>query len=103
MSGVHPREERTAAGITMMRLAVMFFTCIDTSAKWLNIAGFPVIQIVFARYFGHLLYSLAFYLPQEGLAAFHSNAPGKQALRSVFLFGSTIINSANKSPGSPLR
>lgn len=75
-----------------MALAVVFFTGIDTSAKWLSIAGLPVIQIVFLRYFGHLVCALAIYLPQEGRDVFHSNAPGKQLLRSTFLFGSTIMN-----------
>lgn len=75
-----------------MALAVLFFTCIDTSAKWLTIAGLPVIQVVFVRYFGHLVFALLLYLPQEGLDAFRSNAPRRQFLRSVFLFGSTILN-----------
>ncbi len=92
MSGVKPREERTAAGVMVMLLAVVFFTCIDTSAKWLNVAGFPVLQIVFARYAGHLVYSSTLYVPQEGWAAFRSNAPLKQFLRSVFLFCGTILN-----------
>jgi hypothetical protein len=39
---VKPREKRTTAGVLVMALAVLFFTCIDTSAKWLTIAGFPV-------------------------------------------------------------
>ncbi|MDW4498786.1 DMT family transporter [Sulfitobacter sp. D35] len=92
MRGVIPRQERTASGVFTMLLAVVFFTCIDTSAKWLNIAGIPVMQIVFARYAGHLVYAGLFYLPQERLAAFRSNAPAKQVLRSFFLFGSTILN-----------
>lgn len=89
---VRPREERTAAGVLLMALAVVFFTCIDTSAKWLSLAGLPVIQIVFARYAGHLAYSLAIYVPQEGLGVFHSNAPLRQGLRSLFLMGSTVAN-----------
>ncbi|MFZ5961862.1 DMT family transporter [Thalassococcus sp. BH17M4-6] len=93
MSGpVPPREERTAAGVAMMALAVVFFTCIDTSAKWLNLAGFPVMQIVFARYAGHLVYASALYLPQEGLNAFRSNHAPKQFLRSLFLLASTVLN-----------
>ena len=92
MSGVLPREERTAGGVALMLLAVVFFTCIDTSAKWLSIAGFPVLQIVFARYAGHLIYATALYVPQEGWAAFRSNAPLKQFLRSAFLFCGTILN-----------
>ena len=75
-----------------MALAVVFFTCIDTSAKWLSIVGFPVIQIVFARYAGHLICALAIYLPQEGRGVFHSNAPAKQVLRSSALFIGTILN-----------
>ncbi len=75
-----------------MALAVTFFTGIDTSAKWLSIAGLPIIQIVFIRYLGHLALALAIYMPQEGRDVFHSNAPGKQVLRSCFLFGSTILN-----------
>ena len=75
-----------------MALAVVFFTCIDTSAKWLTIAGFPVFQIVFARYAGHLIYTLALYLPQEGVSIFKSNSPGKQFLRSSFLLIGTFLN-----------
>ena len=89
---VKPREKRTAAGVLVMALAVLFFTCIDTSAKWLIIAGFPVFQIVFARYAGHLIYTLALYLPQEGISIFKSNSPGKQFLRSSFLLCATSLN-----------
>lgn len=92
MVGVLPREDKTAAGIGIMVLAVALFTCIDTSAKWLLIAGLPALQVVFARYAGHLLVSLIVYLPQEGLSAIRSQSPGKQFLRSVFLLGSTILN-----------
>ena len=75
-----------------MALAAILFTCIDTSAKWLTIAGFPVSQIVFSRYAGHLVYTLALYLPQEGVSIFKSNYPGKQFLRSSFLLSSTFLN-----------
>lgn len=89
---VEPRENRTAAGVLVMTLAVVFFTGIDTSAKWLSLVGLPVIQIVFVRYLGHLVYSLMVYIPQDGMAAFRSNAPKRQFLRSVLLFTSTIFN-----------
>lgn len=75
-----------------MFCAVLFFTCIDTSAKWLTLAGLPVLQVVFARYFGHFVYAAIIYLPQEGVEAFRSRAPVKQFFRSLFLFGSTVCN-----------
>lgn len=92
MKGVQPREEKTAAGVLAMALAVVFFTCIDTSAKWLILAGLPPLQVVFTRYAGHLVCALIFYLPQEGLSALRSHSPRLQILRSVCLMGSTILN-----------
>ncbi len=92
MSAPIPREDRVAAGVLTMFCAVVFFTCIDTSAKWLVLAGFPVMQVVFVRYFGHFLYAMILYLPQERAEVFLSRAPFKQFLRSLFLFGSTICN-----------
>ena len=89
---VRPREDRTTAGVFVMALAVVFFTCIDTSAKWLSGIGIPVFQIVFARYAGHLIYAMVIYVPQDGIGAFRSNAPVKQAMRSCFLFVGTILN-----------
>ncbi|SHI06004.1 DMT family transporter [Marivita hallyeonensis] len=92
MVGVLPREDKTAAGIGVMLLAVALFTCIDTSAKWLLIAGLPALQVVFARYAGHLIVALLVYLPQEGRAALRSQSPKLQFLRSICLLGSTILN-----------
>jgi drug/metabolite transporter (DMT)-like permease len=65
---------------------------IDTSAKWLMIAGLPALQVVFARYAGHFVMSLIMFVPSHGLAPFRSNAPAKQFLRSAFLLGSTVLN-----------
>jgi drug/metabolite transporter (DMT)-like permease len=79
-------------GVAMMALAVLFFTCIDTSAKWLVTAGLAAIQVVFVRYAVHFLLALSLYLPGEGSSALRSNAPGRQLLRSSCLFASTICN-----------
>ena len=89
---VAPREDRVAMGLAAMAAAVVFFTMIDTSAKWLVSAGLPAIQVVFVRYAVHLAISLAIFLPREGGQALRSNVPAKQALRAVFLFGSTALN-----------
>ena len=77
-----------------MALAVVFFTCIDTSAKWLAGLGLPLMQVVFARYAGHFLVSLAIFDPREGRAMLRSNAPGLQLLRSGVLLASTMCNFA---------
>lgn len=92
MSAPIPREDRAAAGVMTMFFAVVFFTCIDSSAKWLVLAGLPVMQVVFVRYFGHFIYAMIYYLPKERGDLFVSRAPLKQLLRSLFLFGSTVCN-----------
>ena len=79
-------------GLLAMAGAVTFFTLIDTSAKWLVLAGLPALQVVFTRYFMHLVMSLVVFLPQTGLDGLRSNAPGKQAVRSMFLMLSTVLN-----------
>ena len=92
MADAPRRENRTAAGVALMAFAIVVFTCIDTSAKWLSLSGLAVMQIVFARFFGHFALALALYVPREGLAAFRSNAPRRQLLRSAVLVGGTVFN-----------
>jgi drug/metabolite transporter (DMT)-like permease len=77
-----------------MALAILCFTCIDTSAKWLIGAGLPALQVVFIRYAGHFLLALGATLPNEGLSVFRSASPVRQFLRSLFLAGSTLLNFA---------
>jgi drug/metabolite transporter (DMT)-like permease len=89
---IAPRENRVALGVATMALGVIFFTMIDTSAKWLIQSGLPVLQVVFVRYAVHFILSLVMFLPTAGPSMLHSNAPGKQFLRALFLFGSTILN-----------
>jgi drug/metabolite transporter (DMT)-like permease len=89
---VKGREDRPKAGILLMCAAVLCFTSIDSSAKWLILSGFPAMQVVFARYAGHFLGSLMIFLPKEGLSAFRSSNPRLQFLRSLLLLGSTAFN-----------
>lgn len=89
---VAPREDSTAMGLAAMAGAVVFFTMIDTSAKWLVLAGLPALQIVFIRYAMHLAMSLVVFLPREGMGAMRSNAPWRQTLRALFLLSSTALN-----------
>lgn len=92
ISEARPREDRAGLAVLMMCGAVSFFTMIDTSAKWLILAGLPPLQVVFARYCGHFVITMAVVLPREGLSAFVSRRPLLQFLRSMALLCSTILN-----------
>ena len=89
---VAAREDRTALGLGLMAGAVVFFTMIDTSAKWLVLAGLPALQVVFVRYLVHLILSMVLFLPREGWGGLRSKAPVLQVLRSLFLFSGTALN-----------
>jgi len=89
---VEPVEDRVLKGVGLMLLAFLFFTAIDTSAKWMVLAGIAPLQVVFVRYAGHALISLLIVLPREGRALFHTENMKLEMLRGVFLLGSTMCN-----------
>ena len=92
MVAASPREDRPTAAVLIMASAIFLFTLIDTSAKWLIMAGLPAMQVVFSRYVGAFLTALIFFLPRRGLGEFRSNRPWIQVLRALALLGSTVFN-----------
>lgn len=85
-------EDRPGLGVLAMSMGVMMFTGIDTSAKWLILAGLVPLQVVFSRYLFHLVSALVWYIPREGVDALRSVNPKMQMLRSAFLVASTVFN-----------
>jgi drug/metabolite transporter (DMT)-like permease len=92
MVAASPREDRPTAAVLIMASAIFLFTLIDTSAKWLILAGLPAMQVVFSRYVGAFLTTLIFFIPRRGLGEFRSNRPWIQILRALTLLGSTVFN-----------
>ncbi|MFK7755247.1 MAG: DMT family transporter [Sedimentitalea sp.] len=95
MSGLvaRAREDRAQLGIVMMLVAYMFFAAIDTSVKWLVIAGLHAFQLAFMRYVGHFLCSLAL-MAYGGLSwdRFATGQIGLVLLRAMFLISSSVFN-----------
>ncbi len=52
------RVDRAGLGILMMLTAWAFFSLVDTSVKWLVIAGLPALQLAFVRYAGQFVITL---------------------------------------------
>lgn len=75
-----------------MLMAFFLFVIMDTSAKWLVLAGLPALQVAFTRFFVHLLWVLVIYVPQEGSSLFRSKVHGIQLLRGLLLSGATLLN-----------
>ena len=77
--------------IALMCGAMVGFTGLDTSAKWLS-ASLPVTQIIWTRYVGASLIALAGSRVLSRPVTLRSKRPWLQLLRSTLLFGSTTAN-----------
>jgi drug/metabolite transporter (DMT)-like permease len=92
MAEASPRVDRPTAAVLIMAFAIFLFTLIDTSAKWLMLAGLPAMQVVFSRYLGAFLTVLIFFIPRHGLGEFRSNRAWIQGFRAMTLLSSTVLN-----------
>ncbi len=76
-------------GIVLILIAVSMFVTMDTVVKYLAALHYPVLQIVWARFVFHLLFALPilliFYRKR-----FVTQRPGKQLIRSLLLFLTTM-------------
>lgn len=77
----------------MVLSAWLLFSFIDTSAKWLVLAGLPAIQLAFMRYAGHFALSLATILAGgASWQRFGTDRLGLVVLRAALLISSTCLN-----------
>lgn len=86
-------EDRAKLGIVMMLGAWLFFAGVDTSVKWLVLAGLPALQLAFMRYVGHFILSVWTIL--KGGATwdrFKTDRPALVLLRAYLLTSATALN-----------
>lgn len=89
----HGLEDRATRGIVMILAAYVFFTLIDTSVKWLVLAGIPAFQLAFMRYLGHFIISTGMILRQgASWSSFATDHLGLVVLRAVVLTSATLVN-----------
>jgi drug/metabolite transporter (DMT)-like permease len=75
-------------GILLMCLGVCMFPFLNTAAKLLT-ADYPINEIVWARFTGHLVCALLVFMPQRGWRIFAASRPFVQVARSFLLLAST--------------
>lgn len=84
-------NHRSAIGL--MCLAVLCFSILDSSAKYLGeFSAIHVVQILWIRFVTHNLFLLAIYKPKAYIAALKSNAPKTQLIRTLAMVGATAFN-----------
>ena len=72
-------------GIGLMLIGVSLFPLMNTFAKSVSY-DFPLWQVTWARFTGHLLLTSMVFIPQFGLAVFKTQRPGLQFIRSTIFF-----------------
>ncbi len=94
LNEIRPREDKRLLGISMFLGALVAFTGIDSSAKWILNDGFSVGQAVFMRYGVHLALIVGILLPLLGKNLVRTKRPGLEVLRALMLLTSTGMNFA---------
>jgi drug/metabolite transporter (DMT)-like permease len=77
-------------GILLMCLGVSMFPLLNGSVKVLT-EHYPIIEIVWARFTGHVVWMLVAFLPRHGWRVFAAGRPFVQIARSFLLLGSTCL------------
>lgn len=85
-------ETRTdsTAGIAYMVIGVSLIPMMNAVAKSLS-AEYPITQVVWARFLGHLLWMALFFGPVVGAALLRTNRPREMLGRSLVFFGSNFL------------
>jgi drug/metabolite transporter (DMT)-like permease len=76
--------------VLYMMAAAVLIPLLNASAKYLA-ETYPVLEVAWARYAGHFIYMLLFFLPQRGIRILACSRPALQLLRSTLLCISTVI------------
>jgi drug/metabolite transporter (DMT)-like permease len=77
-------------GILLMCAGVSLFPFMNASVKLLD-ANYPVAQIVWARFTGHLIVMLVIFLPRYGWALLLTKRPAVQIARSALMLVSNMV------------
>jgi drug/metabolite transporter (DMT)-like permease len=95
MSATEPPTGKTTSdrllGIGLMLLALTFFAFLDTCAKWLNQTLHPM-QTIWLRFVFSVVFVFAIFNPIRMPGIMATKRPFLQAIRSLFLFLSTLLN-----------
>lgn len=88
MPATHDRHP--LRGIALITAAVFMFSSMDTLAKLMLRADYPLGGLIWARYAVHLLVTLALLWPRMGGKLFRTSRPGLQLVRGLLLVCSTV-------------
>ncbi len=74
--------------VLYMCIAAILFPLLNSSVKYLG-QHYPLPEVFWARYAGHVIYCLVAFLPRYGRSLFVSRRPGVQLMRAILLFAAS--------------
>lgn len=86
-SQAHP-QQHFFRGVGLIMAAVFLFSSMDTLAKYL-LRSYPLVPLIWARYFVHLLFMLVLLGPRMRLDLVRTARPWLHLVRGLLLVGST--------------
>lgn len=89
MSDVATAATRTLAGIGIVLMATVFFAVTDTTAKYVNAAGVPLLMALWARYMFQAIATSLVVVPLGGWSVMRTRQPLFHLLRGFMLVTST--------------
>lgn len=94
LSSASPSSQESAplAAILYLFAAGFLFSCLDSSAKYLVLAGIPTAFVSWIRFVEHTLLVLIFFRPWSNPRVFKARNLPMQFIRGLCLFGSTYFN-----------
>jgi hypothetical protein len=88
-----PPTDRILRAILSTVVAMACFAVLNAMSKTLSTSGYPVIEVIWARYFFAFLFMLAMFLPRSGRRLFAIRRLDTQVVRGLLLFFSSTCSS----------
>jgi drug/metabolite transporter (DMT)-like permease len=86
-----PSSDRILRAILSTVLAMTCFAILNGTSKTLSTSGYPVIQVIWARYVFAFVFMMAIFLPRNGRALFRINRLDTQIVPGMLLFMSSYM------------
>ncbi|MFF7706143.1 EamA family transporter [Pseudomonas sp. NPDC007930] len=77
-------------GMLLMVVATLLFASHDVLSKYLS-GIYPVMLVIWVRYFVHMALMMGIFLPQSGLRILRTKRPLLQVLRALCLLGTSLL------------
>ena len=79
------------SGVLFHIAGLWTLSTLDASAKWLVLAGMPVLMVTLVRYVMHVALMTAFVLPAQGKSLLRTRSLSRQLVRGLLMVLSTLL------------